>query len=99
MPTFVGLLHQQGEYWKYEQSDDDHDDNDGGGKNDNANDDGDDYANDDDDDDKDDDNLGQGKPCECLGSGRGNFPESEAAGTGQWASSWFCWWKLLGQLW
>ena len=44
-------------------------------------------ADDDDANDEDDDNLGQGKPCECLGSGRGNFPASEAAGTGQWASS------------
>ena len=26
-------------------------------------------------------NLGQGKPCECLGSDRGNFPGSEAVGT------------------
>ena len=93
MPTFVSLLHQLGEYWKCEQNDDDDDnaDDDDDGNNDNDN--------DDDDDDEDDDNLGQGKPCECLGSGRGNFPESEAAGTGQWASSWFCWWKLLGQLW
>ena len=29
----------------------------------------------------DDENLGQGKPCECLGSDRGNFPGSEAVGT------------------